>query len=105
MPSRELAPKGNVEGLRKKLEDYALEHGLFIHETNAWKIEWMEEHQGRCYCDWENRFCPCQHIMEDLKTFNGVCHCALLCTKEKHDYYLKKANLFKTQEKKKKGEI
>lgn len=47
----------------------------------------MQEHQGRCFCDWEKRSCPCEHALEDLKRFNGICLCGVLCTKEKLLYY------------------
>lgn len=47
----------------------------------------METHQGRCFCDWEKRFCPCEHALEDLKRFGGICLCGVLCTKDKLLYY------------------
>jgi hypothetical protein len=53
----------------------------------------MEKHQGRCFCDWENRRCPCEHALEDLKRFRGICLCGVLCTKEKLMYYQKTRKL------------
>ena len=88
IPSRELAPQRKVEHLREKLEKYASEHGLFLNPLSEPKIQWMSEHEGRCFCDWEKRLCPCQFVMEDLHRFNGICHCGVLCTKEKLEYFL-----------------
>lgn len=82
MPSRDLAPKVKVTGLRKRIEAFAQAHGLFINEKNAWKITWMSNHEGRCYCDWQNRRCPCHMVMQDLHRFNGRCLCRVLWTKE-----------------------
>jgi hypothetical protein len=62
---------------------------LFLNPKFDWKIGWMEEHQGRCFCDWEKRFCPCEHALEDLKRFGGICLCGVLCTKDKLLYYQK----------------
>jgi hypothetical protein len=78
-----------VENLHQKLEEFALKNGLFLNPKFDWKIEWMEAHQGRCFCDWEKRLCPCEHALEDLKRFRGICLCGVLCTKEKLVYYQK----------------
>lgn len=83
MPSRDLAPQGKVEGLREKLEIFAKENELQIFEKNAFKIDWMIEHQGKCFCDWQARSCPCKNVFQDLKTFNGNCLCCVFVTPEK----------------------
>jgi hypothetical protein len=88
MPSKDLAPQGRVPDLRKRLQEFAEKNSLFLNPKFDWKIAWMEEHEGRCFCDWENRFCPCGQALEDLKRFNGCCHCGVLCTEEKLHYYL-----------------
>ena len=80
MPSRNLAPMGKVEHLRETLETFAKEHGLLIFEKNSFKIDWMAEHQGKCFCDWQNRTCPCQFLFEDLAKFKGNCLCAVFVT-------------------------
>jgi len=72
-----------VPNLRRTLEQYAQEHGLIINEDFAWKIEWMATHQGRCACDPGNRRCPCEHVFEDLKRFNGRCLCRVFFTPER----------------------
>ena len=87
MPNRKLAPQGATQNLRPRLEEFAKNNGLFLNPKFAWKITWMQRHQGRCFCDWENRHCPCEHALEDLKRFNGVCLCGVLCTKDKLLYY------------------
>jgi hypothetical protein len=83
VPSRDLAPTGKVQHLRETLEAFAKDNGLLIFEKNAFKIEWMAEHQGKCFCDWQHRACPCKTVFQDLKTFNGNCLCTLFCTEEK----------------------
>jgi hypothetical protein len=84
-----LAPQGPAQNLRPRLEEFANNNELFLNPKFDWKITWMEEHQGRCFCDWEKRSCPCEHALEDLKRFNGICLCGVLCTKEKLLYYQK----------------
>ena len=86
-PSKNLAPQGKVENLHQKLEQFAKKNSLLLNPKFDWKISWMETHQGRCFCDWENRFCPCEHALEDLKRFGGICLCGVLCTKDKLLYY------------------
>lgn len=83
MPSRDLAPEGKVENLRQKLETFAKENSLLILEKNAWKIDWMAEHQGKCFCDWQNRVCPCGNVFQDLQRFNGNCLCCVFVTEAK----------------------
>lgn len=82
MLNRDLAPKGKVKNLRQKIEAFAKKHNLVINEQNASKIAWMENHKGRCFCDWQNRECPCDKVMQDLVKFNGRCLCRILFTKE-----------------------
>jgi len=84
-----LAPPGKAESLRPRLEEFAKNNELFLNPKVDWKIGWMEEHQGRCFCDWEKRFCPCEYALEDLERFNGICLCGVLCTKQKLLYYQK----------------
>jgi hypothetical protein len=97
-----LAPQGAAQNLRPRLEEFAKNNELFLNPKFRWKIEWMEQHQGRCFCDWEKRFCPCEHALEDLKRFNGVCLCGVLCTKDKLLYYqtVRRAKPLSPEEKK-----
>lgn len=83
MPSRELAPLGKTENLQEQLEAFAKTNGLLIFDKNRWKITWMAEHHGKCFCDWQNRSCPCKTMFQDLKTFNGNCLCGVFVTPEK----------------------
>lgn len=83
MPSRELAPLGKTENLQEQLEAFAKTNSLLIFDKNRWKITWMAEHQGKCFCDWQNRSCPCKTVFQDLKTFNGNCLCGVFVTPEK----------------------
>lgn len=76
-----------MQNLRQRLEEFAKKNEVFLNPKFDWKIEWMEAHQGRCFCDWEKRSCPCEHALEDLKRFNGICLCGVLCTKDKLLYY------------------
>ncbi len=81
--SRDEAPLEKVVIL-PKLEKYAEEHNLLIDPHYIFKIQWMEEHGGRCFCDWESdRRCPCSHCLDDLIRFNGNCMCSILITPEK----------------------
>ena len=83
MPGRDLAPKGKVEYLRERIEAFAKENSLVIFEKNAFKIDWMIEHEGRCFCDWQNRKCPCDNVFQDIAKFNGNCLCCVFATGEK----------------------
>lgn len=76
-------PEGYVPNLRRTLDDFAQKNDLVINEDFAWKIEWMASHQGRCACDPANRRCPCAHVFEDLKRFNGRCLCRVFFTPER----------------------
>lgn len=83
MTNRENAPLEKVE-IKDKVRAFAKEHGLMIDPKFEHKIQWSEEHGGRCYCDWDSdRRCPCSHCMADLKRFNGNCMCSVLITPEK----------------------
>lgn len=65
-----------------RLEKYAEENGFVINKFAKKKIEWMRTHSivySVCFCDPINRTkCPCDHVHEDMKRFNGRCLCRLL---------------------------
>lgn len=82
MPRSE-APREKVR-LKRKLRKYAKEHGLLVDYHVNKKVKWMEQHGGRCFCDWDSdRRCPCTHVQDDLVEFNGTCLCGALVTRDK----------------------
>ena len=77
------APLGNAV-VWPKLIAYAKEHDLAIDRKLSHKVDWMEEHNGVCFCDWESgRVCPCGNIGSDFDKYNGQCLCGLLLTHER----------------------
>lgn len=84
MPDRNLAPQELVEGFKEKSLKFAEEHGLAVNPKNLFKVEWMQEHGGRCFCDpFSNRICPCKNMNEDIQRFNGNCLCGVFMTYKK----------------------
>lgn len=70
--------------LRQKMQDFADKHNLIINPYAEVRIEWMEEHGGRCYCGQDDsRICPCNFCLGDIKEFNGCCLCRVFVTKDK----------------------
>lgn len=78
--SRDKAPLGKAV-VWPKLIEYAKEHGLEIDTKLSHKVDWMEDHNGVCFCDWDSgRICPCGNIGSDFDKYNGQCLCGLLLT-------------------------
>lgn len=84
MPDRSLAPQELVVEFKEKVVKCAEENDLDLNPKNMFKVEWMEEHGGRCFCDpFSDRRCPCKNMLEDIKRFNGNCLCAVFMTHER----------------------
>jgi hypothetical protein len=89
VPQRDLAPQELLPGLRADLEAFAAKNGLVVNDVADHKIEWVEQHGRRCFCDWSSgRICPCHLALEDIKRLNGTCLCNVLHTPERHQRYL-----------------
>lgn len=84
MPDRNLAPQEFSEGFKEKVLKIAEENGLAINPKNMFKVGWMQEHGGRCFCDpFSDRVCPCKNMYEDIQRFKGNCLCGVFVTHEK----------------------
>jgi len=82
---REQAPPSPIPDLKDRVYAFAEEHGLIVNEDMLKKLNWMTDHGGRCFCDWESdRRCPCHRVFDDIAYFNGSCMCNLLHTPEKN---------------------
>lgn len=80
--SRDEIPLKEVE-IWPTLKQYAEAHSLKIDYHFRHKVKWMEAHGAVCFCAHKsNRRCPCGHIREDLKQYNGSCLCGVLNTPE-----------------------
>lgn len=92
MLNRDKAPLGNAV-VWPNLIAYADEHNLVIDMKLSHKVDWMEEHNGVCFCDWDSgRYCPCGNIASDFNRYNGQCLCGLLCSKERLEQKQKQRN-------------
>jgi len=70
--------------LKQKIQEFADKHKLIINPYAETKIEWMEKHGRRCYCEPDgSRICPCKFCLEDIKEFNGSCLCRVFVTEDK----------------------
>lgn len=87
---REQAPRSPIPDLKDRVYTFAKEHGLIVNEDMLKKLNWMTDHGGRCFCDWESdRRCPCHRVFDDIAYFNGSCMCNLLHTPEKNQRWKK----------------
>lgn len=70
--------------IRADLKKFADENKLVLNPYCDHKIEWMEQHGAQCYCEPDgSRHCPCEHSLNDLIQFNGVCLCRVVMTPER----------------------
>lgn len=77
-------PPEKKVGMRQKIQEFADKHNLIINPYAEAKIEWMETHGGRCYCEPDgSRICPCNFCLKDIKEFNGCCLCRVFVTDDK----------------------
>lgn len=89
--NRDLAPQLHDDDVRLRLLRFADTYDLVLNENVIHKLDWSEEHGGRCFCDWEGRpTCPCPHVFEDMSTYGGSCLCNLLMTPEHYAEYIKR---------------
>ena len=71
-------------GMKQKMQGFANKHKLIINPYAETKIEWMEKHGRRCYCEPDgSRICPCKFCLKDIKEFNGCCLCRVFVTEDK----------------------
>lgn len=76
-------PEEKVE-MRQKMQEFASKHNLIINQYAETKIEWMEKHGRRCYCEPDgSRICPCKFCLKDIKEFSGCCLCRVFVTEDK----------------------
>ena len=98
---REFYPEKHVPDLREQLIDLVTENGWVINYGMEHKLEYAENHGGRCWCDPENRRCPCpmELLQEDFSIFGGTCLCNLIMTEERLEHWHRtKENYKKRQE-------
>ncbi len=87
------APVSKDFGLRDRIKSFAEKHNFIVSEFVEHKIKWSEEHEDRCFCDPDNRICPCNRVYEDMANFNGRCLCNLFWKPEAYEnwkYYSNK---------------
>jgi len=64
---------------------HAEKHGFVINDHYDRKLEWMEQHGGRCFCDpFTERRCPCGSMFDDMERFGGGCLCGVFMTPERY---------------------
>ena len=94
---REDAPVEFDGDLKSRVKAHAEKYGFIINDHYNSKMDWMEQHGGRCFCDpFTERRCPCDSMFEDMKRFGGGCLCSVFMTPERFARFQKSHETPKT---------